>query len=147
MGVTEIDQLVQNRSDLSADILHSAGYRVRSIDYWEQCWLYSLTAAGRKDLRYLSFTHFGCISLLLKELPSAVRVTCRGWDSCTSSDDSLSIILLSPTTCTEPRGHPRMEMAFLTSLSSLAVLLRNPEAPSQSPSVRTVYGGSRRCLS
>uniref|UniRef100_A0A671YHJ2 C-type lectin domain-containing protein n=1 Tax=Sparus aurata TaxID=8175 RepID=A0A671YHJ2_SPAAU len=44
----------------------------------EQCWLYSLTAAGGKDLYYLSFTHLGCISLLLKELPSAVRVTCRG---------------------------------------------------------------------
>ena len=47
---------------------------------WEKCWLYSLTAAGRKDLWYLSFTHLGCVSLLLKELPSAVIVTCRGWD-------------------------------------------------------------------
>ena len=35
-----------------------------------------------------------CISLLLKELPSAVKVTYRGWDSCTSSDNSLSVILL-----------------------------------------------------
>ena len=32
-----------------------------------------------------------------QELPSAERVTCRRWDSFTSSDDSLSIILLSPT--------------------------------------------------
>ena len=40
--------------------------------------MYSLTAAGRKDLRYLSFTHLGCISLLLKELPSrAVAVTAK----------------------------------------------------------------------
>ena len=37
------------------------------------------------------------------ELPSAEIVSCRGWDSCTSSDDSLSIILLSPTTCIESR--------------------------------------------
>ena len=33
MGVKEIDQIVRNRSDLSADILHSAGYRVASIGY------------------------------------------------------------------------------------------------------------------
>ena len=85
----------------------------------EQCWLYSLTAAGRKDLRYLSFTHLGCISLSLKELPSAVKVSCRGWNFCTSSDVSLSIILLSPTTCTGSRGDPRMELAFFISLSSL----------------------------
>ena len=51
---------------------------VQSEVFREQCWLYSLTAAGRKDLRYLSFTHLGCISLLLKELPSAVKVTCGG---------------------------------------------------------------------
>ena len=93
--------------------------RVQNEVYMEQCWLYSLTAAGGKDLRFLSFTHLGCISLLLKELPSAVRVTCRGWDSIISSDDSLFIILLSPSTCTGSRGHPRMELAFLISLSSL----------------------------
>ena len=29
------------------------------VSYLEQCWLYSLTAAGRKDLRYRSFTHLG----------------------------------------------------------------------------------------
>ena len=50
---------------------------------------------------------------------SAVRVTCKGRDSCTSSDDSSSIILLSFTNCTGPRGRPRMELAFLMSLSSL----------------------------
>ena len=90
----------------------------------------SLTA-GRKELRYLSFTHFGCISLLLKELPSAEIVSCRGWDSCISSDDSLSIILLSPTTCTESRGHPRMELAFLMSLilSTAEMLLLQQTTP------------------
>ena len=30
--------------------------------YWEQCWLTAETASGRKDLRYLLFTQFGCIS-------------------------------------------------------------------------------------
>ena len=84
---------------------------VHSEVCWEQCWLYSLTAAGR---------NLGCISLSLKELPSAVTVTCRGRDSCTSSTDSLSIILLSPTTFTRSRGHPRVELAaVLKSISSL----------------------------
>ena len=36
MGVKEIDQIqCKNRGDLCADILHSAGYRVRSRGYWE----------------------------------------------------------------------------------------------------------------
>ena len=59
MGVKEIDQIVQKQKWPCADILHSAGYKMRFIGYWEQCWLYSLTAAGGKDLRYLSFTHLG----------------------------------------------------------------------------------------
>ena len=36
MGVREIDQIVQKQKWPCADILHSAGYRVRSIGYWEQ---------------------------------------------------------------------------------------------------------------
>ena len=59
--------------------------------YWEQCRLYSLTAAAGKDLRYLSFTHFGCISLSLKELQRAMIVSCRGWESRTM--DKLSTVL------------------------------------------------------
>ena len=51
--------------------------------YREQCWLYSFTAAGRK------------------ELLNAVTVTCR-LDSCTSSEDGLSIILLSPPPALSP---------------------------------------------
>ena len=47
---------------------------VQSEVYMEQCWLCSLTAAGRKDQRYLSFTHLGCISLLLKELHILVHI-------------------------------------------------------------------------
>ena len=73
----------------------TAQCRIQGEVYMEQCWLYSLTAAGRKDRRYLSFTHLGWISLLLKELPSAVRVNCGGLDPCTSSYGSLSIISLS----------------------------------------------------
>ena len=93
MGVKEIDHIVQkNRVTLCR---HTAQCRVQGE-------VYRLS-----------------ISLLLKELPSAEIVSCRGRDSCTSSDDSLSIILLSPTTCTESRGHPRMQLAFLISLSSL----------------------------
>lgn len=42
--------------------------------------------------RCLSFT-----SLSLKEQPSAVRVSWMGWDSCSSTGDSLSSILVSPT--------------------------------------------------
>ena len=48
-----------------------------------------------------------------KELPSAVRVTCRGWDSYISRDDSLSIILLSPTTCTWVKRASQDEAGFL----------------------------------
>ncbi|KAI3353977.1 hypothetical protein L3Q82_018537 [Scortum barcoo] len=78
----------------------------------------TLTSSGRKDLRYLSFTQRGWSSRSLKELPRAVRVSCRGWDVLFNRDDSLAIILLPfPTTSTESRGHPRTELALLTSLS------------------------------
>ncbi|KAI3356762.1 hypothetical protein L3Q82_003441 [Scortum barcoo] len=82
-----------------------------------------LTAAGRKDLRYLSFTQRGWSSRSLKELPRAVRVSCRGWDVLFNRDDSLAIILPFPTTSTESRGHPRTELALLTSLSILLLSL------------------------
>ncbi|KAI3373349.1 hypothetical protein L3Q82_006651 [Scortum barcoo] len=85
--------------------------------------LHSLTAAGRKDLRYLSFTQRGWSSRSLKELPRAVRVSCRGWDVLFNRDDSLAIILPFPTTSTESRGHPRTELALLTSLSILLLSL------------------------
>ncbi|KAI3375852.1 hypothetical protein L3Q82_004126 [Scortum barcoo] len=58
----------------------------------------------------------------LKELPRAVRVSCRGWDVLFNRDDSLAIILPFPTTSTESRGHPRTELALLTSLSILLLL-------------------------
>ncbi|KAI3352150.1 hypothetical protein L3Q82_020961 [Scortum barcoo] len=80
-------------------------------------------AAGRKDLRYLSFTQRGWSSRSLKELPRAVRVSCRGWDVLFNRDDSLAIILPFPTTSTESRGHPRTELALLTSLSILLLSL------------------------
>ena len=46
-------------------------------------------------------------------------VSCLGWEILFIIDDSFVIILLSPTTCTESRGEPKTEMAFLISLSSL----------------------------
>ena len=85
-----------------------------------QTWsLNSLTAAGKKDLRYLSFTHLGWRSLSLKELLSALIVSCMGWEILSIIDDSFVIIFLSPTTCTESRGEPKTELAFLISVSSL----------------------------
>lgn len=40
------------------------------VVYWEWCWLYSLTAAGSEDLRYLSFTHRACVlDQFIKTLP------------------------------------------------------------------------------
>jgi len=71
-------------------------------------------------------------NLLLKELSRAFTVSCMGWESFSIMDDSLAIILLPPTTCTEPRGHPRTELAFLISLSSLflsAVEMLLPSRP------------------
>ncbi|CAB1450387.1 unnamed protein product [Pleuronectes platessa] len=61
--------------------------------YWEQNWWYSPTAAaGRNDLRYLTFRH--------RELPSAVVVSCRGWDWLSI----IIILLLCPTTSTGSMG-------------------------------------------
>ncbi|TWW74579.1 hypothetical protein D4764_14G0005820 [Takifugu flavidus] len=65
----------------------------------------------------------GWSSHSLKELPSAVRVSCRGWDVLFNMDDSLAINLPFPTTSTESRGHPRTELALLTSLSILQLSL------------------------
>ncbi|KAL4008308.1 hypothetical protein ACER0C_002160 [Sarotherodon galilaeus] len=81
--------------------------------------LWSLTAVGRKDLRNLSVPHRGCRSLPLKELLSAVTVSCMGWEMLSNRDDSLATILLSLTTYTGSRGHPRTELALRISLFSL----------------------------
>ncbi|TWW54865.1 hypothetical protein D4764_0016330, partial [Takifugu flavidus] len=67
----------------------------------------------------LQFPPRGWSSRSLKELPSAVRVSCRGWDVLFNMDDSLAIILPFPTTSTKSRGHPRTELALLDSLSIL----------------------------
>ena len=80
---------------------------------------YSLTAAGRKKRRYHSFRHLGWISLVLKELPRAVMVPCRGWDWLSMREDSFAIILLCPTSFTDSRGYPRTELALLISRSTL----------------------------
>ncbi|XP_065325579.1 protein mono-ADP-ribosyltransferase PARP12-like [Pelmatolapia mariae] len=57
--------------------------------------------------------------LPLKELLSAVRVSCMGWEMFSNRNDSLATILLSLTTSTGSRGHPRTELALRISLFSL----------------------------
>ena len=59
---------MQTRDEFCIVVLHSAQYG-----------LLGAVLVGQ-DLWYLSSALFGCISLLLNKLPSAVRVTCRGWD-------------------------------------------------------------------
>jgi len=51
--------------------------------------------------------------LSLKELLSALMVSCMGWETLSNVEDSSVIILLSPTTCTESRGQPETELAIL----------------------------------
>ena len=65
------------------------------------------------------------------ELCSAVRVPCRGWDGFSDMDDSLAVILLSPTTCTGSSGHPRTELAFFISPSSLFLSATETPLPQQ----------------
>ena len=100
---------------------------------------------GRNCNTFPSHT-WGVSVYQLKELPSAVTVSCKGWDCFTSSNDSLSIILLSPTTCTGSRGHPRMELDFV--ISSLSLFLsphqsKRPELPQQMDAGLTFLTG--RC--
>ncbi|TWW68217.1 hypothetical protein D4764_19G0000150 [Takifugu flavidus] len=81
----------------------------------------------------------GWSSRSLNELPSAARVSCIGWDVLFNMDDSLAIILPFPTTSTESRGHPRTELALLTSLSILFLSLSySPLIQRVEPTVRTI---------
>jgi len=96
--------------------------------------LCSLTAAGRKDLWFLSFRHRGWISRWLKELCRAARVCCMGWEVWFIRDESFAIILLCPTTSTVSRGHPSTLLAFFISsfslfLSAAAMLLLKKTTP------------------
>ncbi|KAI3352363.1 hypothetical protein L3Q82_005329 [Scortum barcoo] len=86
------------------------------------CVFLTAAAAGRKDLRYLSFTQRGWSSRSLKELPSVVSVLSRsrGWDVLFNRDDSLAIshhCPVFPPPPLTPGGIPRTELALLTSLS------------------------------
>ena len=65
------------------------------------------------DLRYGSFTHLEWSSLPLKELSSALRAPCIGWESFSNGADSFAVTLLSPTICTESRGHLKTELVFM----------------------------------
>lgn len=70
------------------------------------------------EVQYLFFTKHGWSSFSLKELPSAVTVSWRGCERFSKMDDSLVIIaLLSPTSSTNSRQQPRMELVLLTRLS------------------------------
>ena len=75
--------------------------------------------ASRREGPAIPLLHTPRVYQFFTELPSDVIVTYRSWDSFTISDDSFSIILLSPITCTGSRGHPRMKLAFFITLSSL----------------------------
>lgn len=55
----------------------------------------------------------------LKELHIALTVPYIGWDKFSIMEDNLAIILLSQTTSTGSRRHPRTELVFLISFSSL----------------------------
>ena len=64
-------------------------------------------AVGRNDLRWRSFLHSGCSSLVLKELLKFSTVWCRGWEVLSMMDVSLANILLSATSSMESSGQPR----------------------------------------
>lgn len=84
--------------------------------------LYSLTEAGRKELRYLSFTHLRWRSLSLKEQLNAAKIFYNGRETLYISNNIFaSILLLSPTTCSEWRGHPRIEIVSGQNLYQLLI--------------------------
>lgn len=69
------------------------------------------------------FLHCESSAGLLKELPSAVSVSCSRWDVLYNRDDSLAFILLLPTASSESMGHPRIELALLSSQSIFFLFL------------------------
>ena len=118
---------------MECNVGHFMGWSVWD-SHWMDCWkMYcylQIINMGIKKRWYSEVycEQFWCISLSLKELPSAEMVTCSRWDSFNSSDDSLSITLLSPTTCTGSRGHLRMELAFLIFMKSPPTCCRETAA-------------------
>lgn len=58
-------------------------------------WATGTGRVGRKGLRCLSWRHHGWSSLSLKELPSNVRVSCRGWEVFCTMDKSFTIKIIS----------------------------------------------------
>lgn len=71
-----------------------------TFKWMEQLVLNSLPAA------YSSFRHLGCNSLSLKRLLSDDTASHSGWASSSIMDDSLAVILFSPTPCSQ-EGSPR----------------------------------------
>ncbi|CAB1418795.1 unnamed protein product [Pleuronectes platessa] len=104
---------------------------------------------GRKGS---SFRHFGWISLLLKELASAVMVTWWwGVGGLSIRDHSFAIIPLCPTTSTGSWGYPRTELALLTSpvsyrrSSGAPLHSRRPQSPEQRHSALTLLKSENLC--
>ena len=79
-------------------------------------------------LGYLSFRYLRWIRLSLKELPSAVMVSCRGRDWLSIREDSFALTLLCPTTPSGSRGCPRTEPDLRASTSALVFPVVDLEA-------------------
>ena len=119
-GYYKIDQIVQTKSEkwvkysCISQCTVKKKSRVRSARSSAGCTVW-LQQEGRTCDTSPSHT-WGASACCWRSCPVLWKWP-AGWDSCTSS----SITLLSPTTCTGARGHPRMELAFLISLLSLHV--------------------------
>lgn len=86
----------------------SSLYVVESIRLLRAAAVKQSDGARRKDLRYLSFKHFGCRSRALKDLPIAVRDWCMGWERFSTMHSNLDLILLS--TITSPGSARHLEI-------------------------------------
>lgn len=87
--------------------------------------LKSLIADRKKAVWRRSFLQ-RAVNVWLKELLSALTVSCRGWwwRGWSTMDSSSPNILFSPTKVTYSRGHPRMHLC--TSFSILSLFLSVP---------------------
>ena len=109
---------MQTRNEFCIIVLHSAEWGLLGAVLVVQ------SDISRKEGPALPLLHtLGVYQSVAEGAAQCCESDMQGWDSCTTSDDSLSIILLSSTTSTGSRGHPRMELALLISLSSLSYLL------------------------
>ena len=92
---------------IKAGILHEVYCVIVKILHYTVWWLW----------------HWRCFSLVLKELPKASTVWCRGWEELLLIDVSLAYILLSAISSMESRLQPRTEPALLRNLLRLFLSL------------------------